>query len=488
MSYRCSSCLQKKSLIEEPAAEILRRNNNLQIDENHLKHYSSILTIKENRLKEQEFLLENERNALNIVKEEIYLERLEIERQKQIMSSANSNIKAEKQSLEKQFQLMEKKFQDVSKMLSDFENQKLNLEKSLKDNIIKNIEDRENDLSIKEKEVNWLQDELENKAKQFERIFIEKTGVFEVIKQELKNKQKIINKKKGKIADLKQALDGLKTSASSEANKQEVLLNEISKREENLKIKSQELDYTTAKIQEEKAYLEDLRKSLQKEKEIIDQDIINSQRVCIEKTYQAQLLEEKSKSRIHQAELKEKKLEEMIRKLQEEEKKIEERWKTVENAQKVYYEFNDLKEKYIILQRNFAAQQVELSEFKYKHSDMSLRMNGEIRKRIFSLERKENDLNKIDKELKKEREKINKSVLIIKKTTTDLENQKDEQINEHKRLDELSREIKSTSPQQHNIRNPYPKNSIANSTNIKNSSLKRVLVCDIPISKDQNIS
>ncbi|OMJ83462.1 hypothetical protein SteCoe_15631 [Stentor coeruleus] len=474
----CVSCLKMKSLMDEATFSIEREKESLENTEKHLKHYDSLLAIKENRLREQELSFENEKNMLEIQKNEICREKVQIDKQKEMLTSAHSNIKTEKEALEKQVLQIEKKYQDVRKILSDYENQKSNVENTIKNDMNKSFENRENALKNKESEINRQYEELKNKARQFEKSYLEKTGLFEKLKNDVISKQKIIQEKKSKIAGLKRALEEAKTSKPQKSQVSEQLLQEITDKEENIRLKSLDLELMSAKITEERTRLEILRRSLQDEKESIDQEIYSAERACREKMHQATLLEERAKERIQQTELKEQKLEEMIKALQEEEDKLEERWKSVESIQSTSYELAQLKDKYLNLQKSFAEQQMELNDSKYKYSDVPLQLSSELREKMLYLEKKEEDLNEWELQMKKEREEIDMSASLIKQLNEDLEKQKLAQIKEQKRLQELARDIKSKEQEHSHLDIPRMDRS-ESAKNSSNNSLQRILVSDM---------
>ena len=143
-----------------------------------------------------------------------------------------------------------------------------------------------------------------------------------------------------------------------------------------------------------------------------------------------------------QTEVKERKLEEMISAIQEEESKLDERWKSLNNIENMSKDFDNLKEKYTILQKNYAFQQQELSKLKNTTYEKPLQLSEEHLNRIENIKRKEDELLELENQLKREREEIDITTALIKQLNEDLEKQKISQMLEQQKLNELAQEIR----------------------------------------------
>jgi hypothetical protein len=429
-SEMCSSCIKMKNLMDEAKFSIEREKESLENTEKHLKHYDSLLAIKENRLREQELALENERNLLEIQKSEISREKITVEKEKEQICDSFRNLELEKENIEKQMMCLDKKYQEVKKLLGEYEKQKSR--EADKEDALRDIENRENALRVKDEEICKKSEELTSKAKLLEKSFKEKVGLFEKLKQEVINKQKVILRKKAKIAEMK------KKSENCSSVTLGLDLNEKEMRENALKARADELQTLQQLLNDEKNRVEVMMRSVNEEKLELDQELHNSRRLLQEKIHQAQMAEERFKERYLNLDSKEKKLEHMIQAFQEEESKLEERWKNIENIEKITNELALTKEKLQNLQKQFFFQQQELNEFKLNNSEFT----PEMKEKLENLRKKEEELFEIEQQLKKEREEIEISATLIKQLNNDLEKQKISQQKEQQRLKSLEKEIK----------------------------------------------
>lgn len=480
----CSSCIKMKNLMDEAKFSIEREKESLENTEKHLKHYDSLLAIKENRLREQELALENERKFIEAQKSEISREKNILEKDKDKVAEQMKCVDAEKENLERQMVGLEKKYQEVKKLLSEYEKHKN--EELGRNGVFREIENRETNLKLKDQEIQKKSEELNHKAKLLEKSYKEKVGLFEKLKQEVINKQKIIIKKKAKIADLKQrsftcVSAPVTPSPDSFINKEK----ELEARESSLKAQSEEIYTLQQLLNDEKNRLEILIRSVNEEKFELDQELQSNRRIFQEKLHQAQLAEDRYKERLFSLDDKEKNLELMIQAFQEEESKLEERWKNIENIEKITTELTITKEKLQNLQRNYFVQQQELNEYKTKNFDSPLILTPEVQERLELMVKKEEELTEIENQLKKEREEIEISASLIRQLNEDLEKQKLAQQKEQQRLKSLEKEIKNKETEEKSqFLTVDADKSFKNSSQ---GSLHRILVSDMSPFDDKDL-
>lgn len=438
----CGSCIKMKNLMDEAKFSIEREKESLENTEKHLKHYDSLLAIKENRLREQEMAFENERNLIEIQKSEISREKVSNEKEKDKIAEGFKSLGFERENVEKQMICLEKKYQDVKKILSEYEKQKNDKELNGKAEVLREIEVKEGCLKQREAEINKKTEELRAKARLLEKSYKEKTGLFEKLKQEVINKQKIILKKKEKIAELKKKTVIGTNNSTPNMDSLDSRAKELEIRELTIKQKSDELINLQQRLNDEKNRLEVMMRSVSEEKQDLDQEIQNTRRTYQDKIRQAQLAEERFKDRMSTLDSKEQKLEQIIQGFQEEEQKLEERWKNLEKIQQITSELSQTKEKLQSLQKAYSLQQQELIEYKAKSIENPLEYPADWKDRIDLLAKKEEDLQEIEQQLKKEREEIEISASLIGQLNSDLEKQKKFQQRESLRLKELENQLK----------------------------------------------
>jgi hypothetical protein len=478
----CQSCLKMKNLMEEAKFSIEREKESLENTEKHLKHYDSLLAIKENRLREQETAFENEKKILEIQKTENSKEKLLIDKDKESIKLSYTKLKMEKDEFEKQMETLEKKYQDVKKILNDYESQKSNIENTIRSETFKNIETRENAVKAKEAEIAKQHEDLKQKVRQYEKLFNEKSSQLDKLKQDIVHKQKKITEKKEKILEINSSL-AVKKEKSEKIEKElrikyEQKMKDLSTKEDILTTKASEIDTLYIRLNEERSRLEALTRTLQDQKEELDQNLSATKRITQEKIYQAQLAEERYRERYLQTEFKEKKLEEMITAVQEEERKLEERWNCLENIENLSIELENLKEKYASLQKTYFLQQEELKNLRENNQISMFEASEDLKFRIESIERKEEELQELEHQLKRERKDIDMNTALINQLNEDLNKQKQIQSIEQKKLLELASELKAKENNytRVEISNIEPDKSFKNSST---GSIKAILVSDM---------
>lgn len=481
----CGSCIKMKNLMDEAKFSIEREKESLENTEKHLKHYDSLLAIKENRLKEQELAFDNERNLIEIQKSEISREKLLNEKEKDRIAEGLKSLEYEKENVEKQMITLEKKYQNVKKILGEYEKQKLDNETLAKSEALRELEQKEVYLRQKEVEVNKKSEELKAKARQLERSFKEKTGLFEKLKQEVINKQKVIIRKKEKIAEMKKRIELGTANTTPNLENVESRMKEMDLREMTLKQKADELMNLQQRLNDEKNRVEVMMRSVSEEKMDLDMEIQNSRRSFQDKIRQAQVTEERFRERMAAMDSKEQKLEQMIQAFQEEELKLEERWKNLENIHAITSELSQTKEKLQSLQKAYAVQQQELSEYKVKSIESPLQFTPDWKDRLESLAKKEEDLQELEDQLNKEREEIEISAALIRQLNEDLERQKISQKKEEIRLKDLEKQLKQ---KENEVKVEISQLDIDKSfKNSSQGSFHRILVSDMSPFDDKDI-
>ena len=441
----CISCVNMKKLMEEANFCIDREKESLENTEKHLKHYDSLLAIKENRLREQELAFENEKNMLEIQKSEICREKIQIEKEKDSLKSNFLNLNSEKETLEKQLYQLEKKYQDVKKILNEYENKKSTIENTVRSEAYKSVEARENILKHKELEIMKQQEDFKAKARQYEKVIQEKSTLFERLKKDLIQRQQKYVEKNEQFQELHKDVQRQKEELDKKEKDliadHEAKFAEICDKENHLKARASEIDTLYTKLNEDRKKLEMYISTINEQKEEIEEEMIFTKRSAEEKAHQVQVAEERLRKRLCQIEEKERKLDEMICAFQEEESKLDERWKNLENIETISNELEQTKEKYAILYKNYTQLQQELNECRIKNTEKPQQIADDIKAKIEKLRNKEEELNELELQLKRERKDIDTSTALIKQLNEDLELQKIAQKMEQQKLNELAAEI-----------------------------------------------
>ena len=441
----CMSCVKMKNLMEEAKFCIDREKESLENTEKHLKHYDSLLAIKENRLREQELAFENEKNMMEIQKSEVCREKIQIEKEKDSLKSNFMSLNSEKETLEKQMYQLEKKYQDVKKILNEYENQKNSIENTVRSEAYKSVEARENTLKYKELEFIKQQEDFKVKTRQYEKTIQEKSILFERLKQDLIQRQQKYVEKNEQFKELNSSVQSLKEELDKNEKElrsdYEAKISEIREKENNLTARGSEIDTLYIKLNEDRNKLELYISTINDQKEEIEQEMLYTKRSAEEKAYQAQVAEERFRERLLQIEAKERKLDDMIEAFQEEEGRLDERWKNLEKIESISNELEQTKEKYANLYKNYTQQQQELNECRIRHVEKPAQVTDDMKIRIENLRNKEEELNELEMQLKRERRDIDTSAALIKQLHEDLELQKIAQKMEQQKLNELAGEI-----------------------------------------------
>ena len=422
----CGNCVRLERQIQEFKKKSQREKEKADVREKHMRQLDSLLQIKDKRLKEEDLTLKNDKNRLE--SEVIALKRLlkEVQNDKNLAENDNNILSKENSTLVSNLAKAERKLGDLKKFVKKHEEDRLHLEETIKSQVLKTFEARENNLKKKELEISseYQKINYENEVIEEKRF---KLGYYE---QNLMMQEKSIKLKLEELSSYSLELEESKLQLQKDQKDFEERIeselaaiksteDQISSQEKTLKSKFHLLDMELGNV-------ESLKSKLQEQSFLLDQEINNYKYIeqDLMKDSVSRSENEAEESSIFQE--KEQYIEEMIRRLTDEEKMFSERWNNFKKTE------DRLKN-----EMEYFKRKSEELEQKLQENETVISVNPpDYQERLEMLQAKEEELLALEESLGREREDVDSTAELVQSLNEELLLQKKTQDEEYEKIEQ----------------------------------------------------
>ncbi|OMJ80384.1 hypothetical protein SteCoe_19379 [Stentor coeruleus] len=407
---RCMDCAKNRLAMMEMQKNYDFFKEKISSTEKHLKQYDSLLSIKEKRLIEKENTLKLEKSSLLSEIQTFKQQQIEYENQ---LQKKYDILHQEKESAKERKTQLDLKYDTILKLVKEYETNIESLKKKIKSDVFIEYKEKEAYFNRKEEEIDMknkaFAEEVRDKEKEFqecekilrkthENLCIKEENLF-IEKQELetfkcylyKHKEDIENNIKERIAEIEKKEQWI-YEEKAELEMKNMKINEeyarIKSLNEEIKIKSQQVTGRSMEIKER----------LERENEEYREELENKDRKLMEKEEQIQ---------------------EIVRKLKEEEKKIQGYWNSAGDIEKTVEELEYYKSRVLDFEMKY-----KNPDSKQENDEKVVEILNVLESKLQMLTEREIELNKLEIELRHDKNEVNKAVALISFMNEELSQEK----------------------------------------------------------------